>query len=296
MKTDKPRFRITVPQAALLAAALLLRAPLSADTAEAPPQGVLRIDTALSAASALDAWGAATENLQFIALGLGAEYGVLPWASLAVLWQPGALLAAYSPAVPAGSLSDLRFSLRFGLLGERALVKFNVLRLAVLAGLKAPLPSGGDTVWEPDTRLWGALAGFSLDYLPFRSFQVNLSGATLFNPEQATGNPAFSDQTVFHPLDIRCELEPRLNFLSPTSVVLTLPLVYEYSLPSRVRDRVVDDEQHSLSLGLGYTLAIRDFSLPFDVGMKFLAPVYGVNRPRFWRTELAVKLEIPLVK
>ena len=104
--------------AVLLAA--LLPAPLQADTAAGPGDGVLRTSAALSAASALDAWndGAAAENFQSLAAGFSAEYGVLPWASLAASWNPGALISAYSfTGGSEGVLSDLRFSIRFALLG-----------------------------------------------------------------------------------------------------------------------------------------------------------------------------------
>jgi hypothetical protein len=286
----KPAYLILVAVLALGGAA-----PGAADTAGGPPEGLLRIYAAFSGASALDAWNdAAPDNYQFLGFGFSAEYGVLPWASLAVQWQPGVLLSAYSFRGPSGSLSDIRGFFRFGLLGEQALIKQDGLRLALLAGAAVPLPSLPDTGWEPGIRLWGALAGFSFDYLPLPLFQVNLSTTACYYPKQISGNPAFSRQSVDHPLDLRIELEPRFNFLLPRGIVLTLPAVYEFSPRSHVRGQALEDERHGLSLGLGYTIAIQDVSLPFEVGMKFLAPLYGVSGSRVQRIELTGKIDIPV--
>jgi hypothetical protein len=274
----------------ILAAALIPAAPLRADTAGGPPEGVLRTAASFSAASALDSWNdAAPDNYQFLGFGFSAEYGVLPWASLAVHWLPGALVSAYSfRGGSEGSFSDLRFSARF------SLVNAQLIRLDLSTGLSAPVPSEAGTAWEPGLRLWGASAGFSLDFLPLPFFQLNLAAAATYYPVQATDNPAFSRLAASHPLDFRAELEPRFNFLFPRGVVVTLPAVYEFSPRSSVRGRPLDDERHGLSLGLGGAMAVRDAPLPFEVGMKFLLPLYGLSGPRVHRAEFTARMDIPL--
>jgi hypothetical protein len=284
----------------LLAALFFAAMPLPADTAEGPPEGVLWTQTALSAEIALDRWDSggrlANGNIQFVALGFGLEYGVLPWASLSAQWQPGVLLTSYTSSGPAGNASDFQFGLRLGLLGERAFIKLDFLRLALIAGVKSPLPSGEDAVWEPDLHLWGVKLGASLDYIPVDWFQLNCSGTVFLNPEQASNNAAFSRQTVNHPMDMTFELEPRFGLLSPNGVIFSLPIVYEFSPESEIRGNALGDERHFLHLGLGYTIAIRDTTLPFEVNTRLFVPLAGTNQLRLQRVEISGKIAIPIVK
>jgi hypothetical protein len=282
----------------LLTLLILLAAPsLQAHSAETPPEGVLWTSLSLSAAAAPDTEGTIPPGpLQFSALGFALDYGVLPWASLSALWRPGVLLSAYTSQGPAGSVSDLRFALRLSLLGRQGLIRFNPLRLVLSAGVTAPLPSDPDSAWEPDTHLWAITGGLSLDFIPHQLFQLNGLVSASFFPEQASDNPAFFRQAVSHPLDLSVELEPKLTFLSPGGVILSFPLVYEFSAESSIRGLPLGDEQQLLSLGLGFAFAIREAALPFDLGLRFLAPFYHKNSPRLQRLELTGKIAIPLVR
>jgi hypothetical protein len=283
--------------AAVLVTTLLFVSPLSADTAESPPEGVLWTSLVLSSTDApISGDAVSSGSLDFLALGIGAEYGVLPWASLAADWRPGFLLSSHSSLGSTGSFSDFRLSLRLALLGSQALIRVNPFRLALIAGVTVPLPSADTGAWEPDLHLWGIRGGFSFDYIPHDLFQVNLAAVAVYYPEQASDNPAFSRQGVSHPLELRAELEPRLTYLTPSGVILALPLVYEYSAESTVRGQPLDDEGHLLSLGVGYTIAIRDIALPVEIGLRYLTPVYDVNHSRLQRLEFVVKTAIPLKK
>jgi hypothetical protein len=281
----------------LFALSLLAASPLRAESAEGPPEGVLWSSLSFSAAAAPDSGSSASPgNTDFAALGFGLEYGVLPWFSLSADWQPGFIISGYSSAGSAGSFSDLSFAFRFSLLGEQGLLKFKPLRLSLSAGLDVPLPSASDSAWEPDAHLWGALGQLSFDYLPSSFFQLSGSASVTFNPEQASDNPAFSRQAVFHPLDVRAELEPWFCYLNPGGVIFSFPVVYEFSQESSVREEGLGDGGHLLSMGFGYTIAMREFALPFEASLKFLAPLYGVNRSLFQRVELTGKVAIPLKK
>jgi hypothetical protein len=281
-----------VPRLAIALVILLLAvtpAPLPADTAEGPPEGVLWTSLVISAPVEPN-----SGILDFLALGFDAEYGILPWASLDVNWRPGYLLSGYQSPDPAGSFSDFRLFFRFGLLGDRGLIRVKPLRLALIAGVDIPFPSEDQSLQEPDLHLWGLRGGLSLDYIPHPFFQVNLSGFASYYPEQASDNPAFLYQAVSHPLEIRAEAEPRFNYLVPSGLILTLPVVYEYSAESSVRGQALDDEGHLLSVGFGYTIAVHDPPLPFEVGVRYLVPVYDINRSRRQRLELTGKVMIPL--
>ncbi|MDR2159221.1 MAG: hypothetical protein LBP23_04030 [Treponema sp.] len=283
----------SIRPAAVLAVLLLAAAPLHPDTAEGPPEGALWVHAGISFVFTPDREGV----LHDAALSLGAEYGVLPWASFSAHWRPGIILWADNSGGPAGRVSDIAFSIRTGLLGEGALITHSFLRLALLAGVNTPLPSGRDTVREPGPRLWGALLGVSFDYIPLSLFQVNFSAAAALNPEQASTNPAFRRGFVRHPLDLRLELEPRFAYPVPNGVIVTLPLRYEMSVESKVRGVSLGDEGHVLSLGLGCAALIRSVPLPFEAGVKFLAPLYRANRPDLiMHLELYGKIELPVKK
>jgi hypothetical protein len=284
----------------LLLVCLLLFAvsPLAAETAEGPAQGTLWARLNVSALTGHGGWDAAGERidgevLNYLAFGADLEYGVTPWVSLFGRWEPGYLHSAVAGAGEAGTMGDLRFGLRLGVAGERALIKTGFLRVAVLAGVKMPLPSGEDTAWEPGTRLWGAGFGLSVDYIPLPWLQVNLSGDVLVNPEQISDNPAYGRRGVDHALDMVFSLEPRLSILNPDGVILGLPVVYEYSPESERAGVGLGDERRLLSAGCSYTLAARSAAWPFEVTVKYLAPIDGMNRIREQRLSLSGKVEIP---
>jgi hypothetical protein len=291
--------KYTVKHGPLFAAVLFLctAAFLSAETAETPPEGALWASAAFSAGAAPNSPSPTSPgNTDFLALGFAFEYGVLPWMSLSADWKPGVLISGYSAKGPAGSFSDFSFAFRLGLLGERALIKTRPFRLALTAGVKAPLPSADDGAWEPDAHLWSAQTAFSFDYLPLSIFQVNLSLSALLSPRQASDNPAFLRREVLHPLDLAVSLEPRFTFLNPDGVIVSIPLVYEYFAESSVRDKGLGDGGRLFSVGAGYVMALRKFPFPADVGLRFLFPAHSVNRPWSHRIELTVKVEIPILR
>jgi hypothetical protein len=298
MKTAQTNKHAVTPGSLFAAAVLffcLAAFPLAGETAEGPPEGVLWASTAFSADAAPDSASPTSPgNTSFLALGFGFEYGVLPWISLSANWKPGLLISGYSSAGPAGSFSDFSLAFRFGLLGEQALIKAHPVRLALIAGVKTPLPADDGSAWEPDTHLWGAQTAVSFDYLPLSIFQVNLSLSALLNPKQASNNPAFHRQAVLHPLDLTAALEPKLTFLNPGGAILSFPLVYEFFAESTIREKGLGDGGHFFSLGAGYTIALRTFPLPWELSLRFLLPAYSVNRPPAYRVEFTAKVEIPI--
>jgi hypothetical protein len=140
------------------------------------------------------------------------------------------------------------------------------------------------------------LSGLSLDFIPHQFFQLNAAASAALYPEQASDNPAFSRLAVSHPLDLSASLEPKFTYLTPSGIVLSLPVVYGYSAESSVRGRPLGDEQHLLSMGLGYTMAVNDVPLPFEVALRFLAPLYSTTGPRLQRLEFTGKMAIPVKK
>ncbi|MDR2158520.1 MAG: hypothetical protein LBP23_00460, partial [Treponema sp.] len=108
MNTTSPSIKIILCSVfprltALLAALLLAAAPLFADTAEGPPEGALWTHLGIPLVFTPDREGV----LHDAALSLGAEYGVLPWASLSAHWRPGAVLWADASEGPPGRVSDI---------------------------------------------------------------------------------------------------------------------------------------------------------------------------------------------
>jgi hypothetical protein len=290
-----------VQNAALMLCLFMTAASLGAEPAEGPDRGDLWIRAVLSSAAGQGGWDAAGESrpegvLNYLAMGVEAEYGVTPWASLFGRWQPGYFYAAELGEGEAGKGGDFRFGLRLGLAGERALVKAGFLRAAVLAGVKAPFPSGEDTAWEPDTHLWGAGFGVLVEYIPCSWFQVKVSGDLVLSPEQISDNPAFGRRGVDHALDLSFAAEPRVSILKPDGVVVGLPVSYEYSPESTRGGEGLGDERRLWSAGCSYTLAARSAAWPFEVTVKYLVPVKGMNRIKEQRLELSGKVEIPLGK
>jgi hypothetical protein len=265
----------------------------------------------IAAAAGQDGWDAAGERrpegsltegslpegaLNYLALGADLEYGVTPWVSLYARWQPGYFYSVVSGAGEAGRMGDLRFGFRLGLLGERGLIRIGFLRLALLAGVKVPLPSGDGSAWEPDTHLWGGGFGLSCDYIPYPWFRVSFSGDLLLNPEQFSDTPAFGRRGVNHVLDTAFVLEPRFTLLNPDGMMFGLPAVYEYSPESESSGQGLGDERHALWAGFSYTLVMRSIPRPFEVTVSYLIPVYGRNQAKIQRLTLSGRVGIPLLK
>jgi hypothetical protein len=296
--------------APLLSAALLLFASAPRATAESaglPPEGVLRSSVSLSAAAALSGWDAdgsfdSSRGLQYGAVGFGAEYGVTNWSSLGFNWQPGVLLSGLTGnGGVLGTLSDFSLGSRIGITGPGGLIPLSFLHTSLILGVHAPLPSTEDSVAEPDTHLWGMEGGLAADYIPVPWFLLNFSGIGRYSPRQASDNPAFLRRAVYHPLDTRFELEFQFRRLNPDGVILHIPVAYGYSMESaRVLEGDqgdgLNDQRQYLSVGMGYTMAVRSAPWPFELRFQFTTPVYGVNQSQTSEILLIGRVDIPINK
>jgi hypothetical protein len=146
---------------ALLIATLCNALPLFAEDAQALPEHELVITIAPIFSIATKEWNNSRELL-FINAGLALEYGIANWISLFAQWIPGVNLYSSLNTGDYGYFNDLNFGLRTQIIGTKAPVKREDMRLLLAAQLAAPLPTRENSAGEPDNHLWGS--GLQIDY------------------------------------------------------------------------------------------------------------------------------------
>jgi hypothetical protein len=173
------------------------------------------------------------------------------------------------------------------------------MRLSAALAVKAPLPSGAQSVRELDNHLWGLAARFYYDYIFYSFFFLNGYTGVTYYPEQRINNPNFANSRVYQLIDISIELEPRFIWDVAAGIRITagIPLTYTVSpetlLNSGGRDR------HRFSVGpnagiLFSNLAIKDYVLPFEIDLGFDIAAAGMNDAALNRFTLLIKLMPPL--
>ncbi|MDR1900182.1 MAG: hypothetical protein LBQ55_09255 [Treponema sp.] len=291
---------------ALFLGALLF--PLAAEEASVLGENVLRITLApVVFGFAGDEWDdqgqrKKFDGIGFYNMGLGAEYGVTGALTAFVQWAPGANLWSDGPdGGEIGPLSDVFLGGKGQIIGGEGPVRREDMRLSAALAVKAPLPSGKNTVRELDSHLWGLAARAYYDYVFFPFFFLNGYTEFIYYPEQRADNPNFGSGRVYHPLDITIEIEPRFvwDVAEGIRLVAGIPLTYRVAPETTLDGRGLGNDRHRFSIGpnagiLLSQFAVRDFSLPFELDLGFDIAAAGKNDAAINRFTLLIKLMPPL--
>jgi hypothetical protein len=274
--------------------------PAFGEEAELVPGRNLRATLSPSFGTQIEEWeGVKGGKASLFNFGLGVEYGVRDWISAQALWIPGVnVWSAMENSREYGYFNDMFLGGKVGILGPRGLVKAENMRLSAALGIKAPFPSKTDGDWEEDRHLWGSAARVYYDYIFTDLFYLNGYIEGIFYPEQAAHTPNFSGRQVYHPLDMTIELDPRFRYGLPgpgMELSWGFPLTYTMSPWINLnREETEKEEIHRFSAGVFFTAAFVRMKCPFDLTVKYVAPVVGTNDRPIHRVSLTGRVNFDL--
>ena len=307
--------------------------PVFADDALVLPEGVLRITIAPSYSFGDKVWdssgdsqdiatpsGAKSDGIKFLNLAMAFEYGVNDWITGAFQWTPGINLysdlgfdkqATPYPGVyrrwdnaEMGRFFDLFFGAKVQVIGKKAPVQRDDMRLSFAAGVKVPIPGGSYSdvtskittndsfvLSEPDRHLWGLGLRAYYDYLFTESFFVNLYSEFIYYPEQKLKdgvNFGVDDKKIAFGYDLKFEVEPTYTMPIGNGVNLKLSLPFTYAMTP---DAEVDGSKYISSTTTKYAPASYMLStsptvgcfftktfMPFELLLKYKVPLVGENQ------------------
>jgi hypothetical protein len=202
------------------------------------------------------------------------EYGINDWISAGVSWAPGVTvsssvsLAKTTTTGNVDGLSDLFVGLKAQIVGEKAPVQSDSIRVTLMPGVEIPL-GGADfasqytnmssnsayTLQNPALQLLGIGGLANFDYLFTKSFFIDLSSEFIYYP----GTVAFKDTSVVNYY--------YYNSLKKSGITYNPDVGYGYELKLKI------DPNYSIKLGEGVTLSA-DASLCYDASP---APSYSTT-------------------
>jgi hypothetical protein len=268
------------------------------------PEKTLRLSVAPSFGFQVQEWYDEAESAGKVMVfntGAALEYGVTGWLTAQALWIPGINLwsdmkwdTEPDPEEKYGLFMDPFLGLKIGILGEDALIEDARMRFSLAAGVKAPMAA--TEAWEGDRHLWGSSLRAYYDYVVTPLYYLNLYLELVYFPEQWTDNPNYSSRTVDHPLEITMELDNRFRYpLDGGDMVLHWGVPLTYSIAPWA-DRNQGDEgmkpQYSFSLGAFFMLSFVKMALPFDLSLRYAAPLSGKNEQPIQRVTLMGRVYI----
>jgi len=185
---------------------LLLGSALFAEDAKVMPERVGRFYLApmfINSDQVFDKDGNRTDKgvppAKMFNLGMALEYGITPWITGAVQWTPGInawsdvdrVSIAKNGSGEVADMGDIFLGAKIQIIGPKAPVQDDMLRLAVAPGIKIPLP-GPDfskelnkstpTVNAIDKHVLGFGLRSYFDYIVNENFYINLYNETLIYP------------------------------------------------------------------------------------------------------------------
>jgi hypothetical protein len=268
-----------------------------AEEAELAPAQTLCITLSSYFGSQLQEWeGSAAGKVTAVNAGLGIEYSVTDWLTAQALWIPG--INAWSRMDGGGKyglLSDIYGGFKIGIIGEASPAQREDMRLTLGAGIIAPLPSTNSSAREGDRHLWGSALKVYYDYIFADFFYLNAYAEAVFYPNQRYEGPNYSTRSVFHPLDLSFELEPRFKHEIGNGVALHwgLPLNF-FAAPWQNRnDEAAKGAELRFTPGAFFTASFTGIKLPFDVSLRYAAPAWGKYVQPVHRVELSARLYVP---
>lgn len=250
-----------------------------AEETELVPAGTLRVTLAPSFGFQIQKWdGLDTAKVKALNIGLGFEYGVINWISAQILWVPGVnVWSSMDDYNNYGYLSDIYGGLKISLIGAASPVASEKIRLAVAGGIKIPQVSRDSSDWEADLHLWGSSLRLFFDYLFTPVFYLNAFAEGIYYPEQHYEGPNYTTRNVYHPLDLYFELEPRFKYLAGEKTILHfgLPLNLFFAPWINRNDPDAMESTLRLSVGMFFTASFSGCEVPFDLSLRYVAPVWG---------------------
>jgi hypothetical protein len=274
--------------------------PARGEEAALIPEKNLRLSLAPAFGFQVQEWdGMEGGKVKLFNTGMGAEYGVKDWLSAQALWIPGAnLWSGTEDGSSYGYFNDMFLGGKAGIIGDTGLIRRDDMRLAAAVGIKAPLPAKPDSGREGDLHLWGSALRVYYDYIFTPFFYLNGYLEGVYYPEQWANQRAYSSRVVYHPLEITLELDSRFRYaLEGPGMELHwgLPLAYS-AAPwiNRNGQGPEQEAQHRFSLGLFFTASFVRMAYPFDLTLKYLAPLAGKNDQPVQRIILTGRVNFPL--
>ena len=300
---------------------LALAAAVFADDALVLPKGVLR--TYFTGAYAFfdqewDSTGekvdvAGFDSLSLINVGGAVEFGVIDWISAAVQWAPGWNVWSttengtppYDRLLANGSF-DIFAGAKIQVIGPKAPVASEKIRLAAAPGVKIPLPPPD---WEQeranqtsgtenfiaeslDKHVLGLGLRAYFDYVLSKMFYLNLYSEFIYYPvADKRENVSLTDWTLVNVAlqsnydvefgyDLTLEAEPHFEMMFGNGMRLGVgvPITYTMS-PEIVRDgtAVADTDSYLLSVSPNVSLFLTKFFIPTEIKVGYTLPLVGKN-------------------
>jgi len=221
-----------------------------------------------------------TGKVMAVSAGMGLEYGATDWFCAQALWLPGINAWSKMDGGTYGRFSDAFLGMKFGIIGENALVVRDNYRLAIAAGVITPLPSTDGSDHEGDYHLWGTALQFFYDRIVTPLFYLNLYAEFIYFPDQRLIGPNFTTRSVYHPLDMTYEADFRFRYaVQDKNMVLNwgFPQTIFFSPWINRNDPNAMDTMVTVTTGLFFTASFTGFKVPFDISLIYKAPILGRN-------------------
>ncbi len=294
-----------------LVAILLIAAfaiPAFAEDAVTLPKGVLRTYLTAAYASGDQAFNAGgdkvdSNGIKAINLGTAIEYGVTDWISAGIQWAPGInVWSELKIAIPGdwtvNGISDLKLGAKVQIIGEKAPVQVQNIRLSVTPGIKIPLPgtdwakqvenatAGDPAVFNDPAEHAFAFGGqLSFDYVISDAIFLNLFGEFMkYLPRKDAASNLYTYANFggeIYDYDygyaLKLEFEPHYELaLGAGKLSLGLPVTYEMS-PETVTTDPFDTsaDGYTLSLSPSASYFFMAGPIPLDLKLGYTVPVMG---------------------
>ncbi|MCX7024713.1 MAG: hypothetical protein NT080_08855 [Spirochaetes bacterium] len=289
---------------------IALALPLFADDAITLPAGVLR--TYLTAAYAFgntgfDADGKSQDtgmDVTVVNLGAALEFGVNDWVSAGLRWAPGwnvytkmdpDPLAFFGADSNMNGPFDLFIGAKIQVIGPKAPVPMDNVRLALTPGVKIPMPGAdwekqqenlpaGDpvTIQDADKHALAFGGDVSFDYVINEMFYVNVFGEYIQYLEIAEASDLFTYPDTYklaYGYDIKLEAEPHFEMaLGGGKLGVGVPFTYTMWPETEMEGTALtDSDGNLLTVGPSASYFFVIGPLPFEVKLGYTLPLMGKN-------------------
>ena len=284
-------------------------APIFADDAMVLPKGVMRfyvVPTFSITNGVFDSDGEKQdtvpllESFKLMTVGAAVEYGVTDWISVAVQWTPGwgIYTDIEAAAFEKGSISgpfDIFAGAKVQLIGPKAPMANDTMRLCLAPGVKIPLPGPDSTeeatnfatgkdfiLTNTDKHILGLGLRAYFDYLFTEDFFLNLYSEFIYYPTEAsteTGGLLESGPAVdvAYGYDLTLEVEPSFWpwIAEGMQLKLGVPVTYVASPETEVDGVAQDDASYVLSVAPSVALFTTVLPMPIEVKASYSLPLMG---------------------
>ena len=305
---------------------LALAAAVFADDALVLPKGVLRTYITGAYAFASQEWDDTGEKVELslsgfdslsaINAGGAIEFGVIDWISAAVQWAPGwnVWSATENGTPPYDKLQvngpyNIFTGAKVQIIGPKAPVANEKIRLAAAAGVKIPVKAPDATYWSEqfaaglggggddwvssynDKPLWGIGARGYFDYVLNKMFYFNLYSEFIYYPGTANRNEisvadwfavflGAPNSEVSVGYDLTLEAEPHFQMMFGDSVQFGAALPVTFSMSPELKyDDVAqaDTDSYLLSVSPNVSLFLMGIRPPIEFKVGYTLPLVGKN-------------------